>query len=230
MREDFSEIIEDEPDRIDVFAYFRMIKKHMGVILLLMVVCGLGLGFLRPGVQKTMFLGECTVYIPPYSMVEDRKVYNSTYQLYNALRLMQTQSCKDLVAEKMNVESLGEVGSFQLKRIEDTELIEIHTQSSSVELAKDLARAVAQVFVEDVGNQLGVNTIEIVDPARGFSNVVGQSTLHSVKVGCLIGFALGIFYLFVRLLFDKRLKTKEDVESYLSLPVFCVLPDMENKD
>lgn len=46
-------------------------------------------------------------------------------------------------------------------------------------------------------------------------------------MGGLGGLALGLGFLLIRMLTDKRLKTREEAEKYLGLPVYAELPDLE---
>lgn len=42
----------------------------------------------------------------------------------------------------------------------------------------------------------------------------------------LVGGVIGVGYAVLRFLFDNRLRTKEEAEKYLGIPVFCEIPEL----
>lgn len=226
-----TEWIEDEPDRIDLLRFLRKFLRYWKVLLVLMAVCGLGMGILRPGSTSTHYAAQCMVYIPPYASreVEGRQVIytNNISQLKNALGLIQSKVYRDIIAQELGVDSLSGFGSYSLSKQEGTELVTINTSSSSIEKAEELCTAVLNVFQNKAGAEVSIQSMLVVDPVTGYSTVTVTSTSRSVIRGAAIGFGLYCIYVLVKFFSDRTLHDREEAEEYLGLPVLCVIPETD---
>lgn len=227
------EVIEDEPDLIDLTKFFKTYFRSWKVLLLAIIVCGALMGTLRPGTTSTVQGASVTLYVPPYlyTEVEGRQVRisNSTAQISNALGLIQSKVYQNSVAEQLGTESLHEYGSYRVERQKDTEIITIRTVGRDQEKSMALCQAVEEVLTQQVGPEVSINEWLEVDPVTPYTNVTVTSTMRSVVIGALIGVALYTVYAAVLYFKDRTLSTKEEAETYLGIPVMAVLPVMEEK-
>ena len=54
----------------------------------------------------------------------------------------------------------------------------------------------------------------------------GPNAKKNGVLAAAVGFALGAGYAVLRYLLDNRLRTKEEAEKYLGIPVFCEIPEL----
>lgn len=226
------EVIEDEPDRIDLASFFKTYLRSWKLLVLAMVVCGALMGYLRPGTTSTVEGATVTLYIPPYVYKEidgrDVRISNNTTQISNALGLIQSKVYRDLVAEQLGADSLSGYGSYSVTRQKDTEIITIRTVGSDREKAMALCTAVKEVLTNRVGTEVSINEMLEVDPVTPYTNVTVTSTIRSVVNGALMGAALYTVYAAVVYFKDRTLATREEAEQYLGLPVMAVFPIIED--
>lgn len=226
------EVIEDEPDRIDLARFFKTYLKSWKLLVLAMVVCGALMGYLRPGTTSTVEGATATLYIPPYVYKEidgrEVRISNNTSQISNALGLIQSKVYRDLVAEQLGADSLSGYGSYSVSRQKDTEIITIRTVGRDKEKAMELCEAVKEVLTNRVGAEVSINEMLEVDPVTPYTNVTATSTMRSVMTGALIGVALYTVYAAVVYFKDRTLATREEAEQYLGLPVMAVFPIIED--
>ncbi len=225
------EVIEDEPERIDLVQIFHMFFKHWKVLLVLMAVCGVLMGVLRPGTSSTVIGARATLYIPPtvYRTVngQRRVMSNNLSQVDNALGLITSKVYRDEIAAELGTDSISNYGSYSVTRQKDTQLITIDAVSSNGDRAEKLCTAVMNVLQNSVGKTVSISDMMVVDPVRGYSNITVTSTLTSVFRGMLIGAGLYCIYVAYKYFTDRTLHSKAEAEEYLELPVLCVLPDIE---
>src|SRR5438093_2276583 len=75
-----------------------------------------------------------------------------------------------------------------------------------------------------------VDEVTIVRLASEPSEAVGGEATNSVLAGALIGLILGLVLAFVQETLDTSIGTIEDVESYLDVPVFGVIPHIDSRE
>ena len=73
---------------------------------------------------------------------------------------------------------------------------------------------------------LNVSNIEVVDKAKLSYVPSGPNVKKNTVMAGAVGFAIGVGYAVLKFLFDNRLRTKEEAEKYLGIPVFCEIPEL----
>lgn len=231
--EEIDEVIEDEPEPINAMRFVRLFFKQWKILVVLMAVCGLGWGILHPGTSSTTYGAKCTVYIPSYTSktVNGKQVVqtNNLSQVKNALGLIQSKVYRDNIAQELGTDNVGSYGSYSVSQRPDTELITINVSSRSTDDAKKLCQAVFDVFSKQIGKQLSINDMLLVDPISPYSNITATSTITSIIKGAFGGVVLYGLYSLYLFFSDRRLHSKEEVEEYLQVPVLCILPDEDHK-
>ena len=225
------EVIEDEPDRIDLLHFIHLFLKHWKVLAILMAVCGVLMGILRPGTSSTVIGARSSLYIPPTVYRTEngirRPVSNNVSQIENALGLITSKVYRDEIAAELGTGSVSDYGSYSVTRQKDTQLITVDATSSSTERAEQLCEAVIDVLKNSVGKTVFINDMLEVDPIKGYSNITVTSTLTSVIKGALIGLVLDCVYAAYKYLTDRTFHSKQEAEEYLEVPVLCVLPELK---
>lgn len=110
----------------------------------------------------------------------------------------------------------------------DTELLEISVLYGDPETAAKIANSLASVFTEKVKEVYNIENVSVIDIAE-----VNPQIFNIDKTKIILIFALGsvcfvCFILFIRLYFNNTVKTQEDLEKLLGLPVLAVIPKISN--
>ena len=116
---------------------------------------------------------------------------------------------------------------FNLTQAEVTEL-ELSVDGGLTAMINRVVQAQnGRQIIDTMKDSLNVQNIQITDQPKLSFEPVGPSIRKNAAVGGLGGLALGLGFLLIRMLTDKRLKTREEAEKYLGLPVYAELPDLE---
>lgn len=107
----------------------------------------------------------------------------------------------------------------------DSILIDITVISIDKKEAKNIANAVATVFSEEIQNLLNMQNVGIVDEAVTAKTAYNVSPLKQIILSTGIGILLSISLLFVIYYFDTSVKTEEQIEKEIGLPVIGVIPE-----
>ena len=68
--------------------------------------------------------------------------------------------------------------------------------------------------------------IEIVDKAKLSYIPSGPNIKKNTMMASLVGGVIGVGYAVLKFLLDNRLRTKEEAEKYLGIPVFAEFPEV----
>lgn len=115
--------------------------------------------------------------------------------------------------------------------VQDTPVIKLNVATKDPELAQEIANKTVQVMRVATLNFEGFDNIEILDPASLPTEASGPNRLLYLIIGTLLGGILGVGIVFGIELFDKSVKTPDDIEHKLGLRLLAIIPDykMENE-
>lgn len=119
------------------------------------------------------------------------------------------------VKEKIDVTSVGE-----------TEIIKISVQDKDREFAANLANATANVFMDVVSETMKMDNVQVIDEAKVPERPVKPRKLLNIVISGILGVMIGFGVVFLQEYLDNTIKTPEDVEKYLGLPVLGTIPSI----
>ncbi len=115
--------------------------------------------------------------------------------------------------------------NIQVTAVEDTELIEITVSNENPEYAAKIANETAKVFKEKIAEEIyKINNVYIVDQATVPSQPSNVNYLKNIVIFAFIGAVVAVAYVLILNMLDTTVKTQEDIESSIKLPVLASIP------
>lgn len=144
--------------------------------------------------------------------------------------LIKTRAVSDKVIANLKLPiSYSQFGSkVNVSLVKDTEIIKIQVTDGDPALAADIANETAEVFMETVKEIMKVENVQVIDPAQVPTSPVSPRPLMNIGIAGVLGVMLGIFIAFLKEFLDNSIKTPEDVEKYLGVPVLGTIPLVED--
>lgn len=229
LRSECSEIIDEET--IDLLELFRIILKHIKLIIILCFLFAL-VGFFGTKVFiSPKYTASTSIYLTPQISESGSLDYNSQMAnsklVTNAVNLLTQNNIMSEVAKDVGLESANSVKKcITIKNEANTEIITISATTTDPKLSKDIANDTVSTFIRTMQKNLNVRNIEVVDKAKLSYIPSGPNVKKNTLLATLVGFVIGCGYAVLRFLFDNRLRTKEEAEKYLGIPVFCEIPEL----
>jgi capsular exopolysaccharide synthesis family protein len=115
--------------------------------------------------------------------------------------------------------------NFQV--VPETQLLKVHAEDESRGLAKRIADAYAQTFIDFAkANLVGATKADISQavPAPVPTDPVKPKPTLYTLIATILGLALGLGLAFLRDATDRRLRTTEDLEAAVDIPVLARVP------
>lgn len=120
------------------------------------------------------------------------------------------------------------INKVKVNLVKDTEIIQIQVTDTDPELATRIANETAKVFMDSVKTIMHVENVQVIDKAQVPENSISPRPMLNMAIAGVLGVMLGVFFAFLVEYLDNTIKTPEDVEKYLGLPVLGAIPDMDH--
>ncbi len=221
----------NEMEEIDLLELFRAVLKYIKLIIVLCIVFGLG-GFLGTKFLITpTYTASTSIYLTPQISESGSLDYNSQMAnsklVTNVVNLLTQNNVMSEVAKDVGMENAASVKKcISVTNETNTEIVTVTATTEDPKLSKDIANGTVNTFIKTMQKNLNVRNIEIVDKAKLSYVPSGPNIKKNTMLATMVGFVLGCGYAVLRFLFDNRLRTKEEAEKYLGIPVFCEIPEL----
>jgi len=222
-------------EEIDLKELFEFVKGKLGTLAIITIaVCLIGCVY-GLFIQKPMYKSYTTVIlggnessnavitqnditlnknlVDTYAeIVKSRRVLD---QVINELRLDLTY---EELHEKINVTALN-----------NTEIIKITVNDKDAIKAKNIANVTANYFASEVVDLYNLNNVNILDKAIESEKPYNINVIKQLVIYFMIGFVLGAGILFIIFYFDRTIKSVEQVEQKIKLPILGSVQMMTGK-
>lgn len=226
MEENKRRFYEDEME-IDLKELFFALINKWYIIVLVTVLCGL-LGFLyvRFFVPET-FKSETSIYIyseKSGSMNTDLQTGTTLTKDYEVL--VRSRTVLEQVIESldlpMNYEQVNSMISVSVPA--STRIVKISVQTTDPYQAQSIANAVREISSVTIAQVMGVDAVNVVDPASLPSAKSGPSIMKYTLMGAVLGAVLVCGMIILLFLLNDTIRTQDDVEKYLGLSTLGIIP------
>lgn len=136
---------------------------------------------------------------------------------------------KDLHLD-MTVKELNEKITVQNEK--DSQVVNLSVQDTSAATAAKIANKTAQVFQKEISKIMNIDNVSILAKAEVGDNQapIKPQPLLNIAIAMVVGLMAGVGLAFLLEYFDNTIKTEQEIETILGLPVLGVIPTMEEAD
>lgn len=217
-------------ETIDLNKLFGILKKNIKYLIILPIV------FLVLSMVMT-FLFMTPKYSSSTQVLVNQKETDSemmAQQVQSDLQLVNTYS--EIIKSPRILDKVSKnlKGKYSSKEIEgmltvsnqaESQILNITVENESREAAGKVANEIANVFSNDVNKIMNVDNVSILSKADNNGNKASPKPLTNAVVGVFLGLIVALIIIFLKEILDKRIKTEEDVEELLDLPVLGTIQD-----
>lgn len=109
--------------------------------------------------------------------------------------------------------------------VSDTELIKISVNTDDPELSANIANKIAQVFSQEIKEIYEIQNLTVIDKAVVDNEPYNVNILKQVVIYLLAGVVISFAVVFVIYYFDNKIKSVEEVEQKIGLPILGSVPN-----
>lgn len=219
-------------EEISLRDLYYILKKWIALIIILPIIAvaisgAISYFVLEPEYQTftTLMVGKPKDYISENKLEYNELMLNqklvSTYGEIVKSRLVTDKVINNLGLE---ISFEGFRNKVNVNLVKDTEIIKIQVTDNNPMLAAKIANETAQVFMEGVQTIMKVENVQVIDVAQVPSRPISPRKMLNMAIAGVLGLMVSVFIAFLVEFLDNSIKTPEDVEKYLDLPVLGAIP------
>lgn len=221
---------------LDLKDFFHIIKKRIKLIFIITITCTLISGILNFFVIKPTYEAKTSIVIGKSdNNLSDKSQYN-----YNDI--MMFQKLVKTYAEIGMSRTVSENASSKLKNISadklqsiitvtpqaDTQIVEFKVENSDPQEAYLIMNAVTNAFIQESKRIYPSENVQVMDAAQIPQKPIKPKKALNLAIAFFIGLIVSIGLTFILEYTDNTVKTEEDVNRYLGIPVIGVVPKVNN--
>lgn len=219
----------NEDVEIDLVEIWQVIKKQFGLLVVIVILCAILAGVISKFFIAPKYTSSSTIFLTPSiseSGVVDFTSQNSNEKLVNnVMALLVQDNILSEVAKQTGMESIEELrDQIEVSNDTNTTLVKVEATTLDPKLSKNIVNSMVNIFIDTMQENLNLKNIEIVDKAKLSYEPSGPNVKKNILIGAAAGFVIDALIVVLKVLTNTRLKSKEEAEKYLNLPVFCELP------
>jgi capsular polysaccharide biosynthesis protein len=220
---------------VELKEYFNIIRKRLLLIVVITLLSSFTAALVSYFFIKPIYKADISVII--------RKNNNDSQTNYNDIMMYQkqvkgygemakTRTVAEHVVNKLNLDmSPDELRSMvSVAPKGDTEFITITVKSKDAEQAMQIANQLAKSLKEVSINVLGEDNVKLLDMAELPSRPDTPKPLLNVAIAFFMGIMVSVGIVFLIEYLDNTIKTQEDVEKLIGVPVIGTIPLVEEEE
>lgn len=217
-------------ETIDLREYLAIIKKKAWIIAAITAVTTFVSAFLSFFVLSPVYEAKTTLIVNT-DQKNDDTITGDEFSVTQRLAVTYGEIIKSRTVLEPVIKNLGlDITYEELSKmitvspVKDTQIINISVQDTNPLKAKDIANSIPEVFTKEVKRITKANSVEVIDKAVEPLSPIKPNKLMNVLIAFVLGIMIGLFVVFLIEYMDNKMKTPQDVEKHLDLPILGVIP------
>lgn len=227
--------MEHDIDTLDLRELFFILLKHLKLILIFAVLAlatsaVVTFYILTPQYETftTLMLGkpadELTVsQINNQDILTNQKLIGTYAEI--ATSNVVTNKVVGLLGNGLTASELK--SKVKVTLLNNTAVIKVAVRDTDPERAALIANETAQTFMLEVANIMKIDNVQIIDFAEVPQTQVSPRVSLNLAISLILGLMLGVFTAFLIEFLDRSIKTPEEVQHLLGLPVLGMIPEIQ---
>lgn len=221
-------------ETIELRELLEILLKRKLLIIIMTVLCTVAGGVYSVFLITPMYNAETTMMVNGAKNMTDiaSSLDIGSINLSQKLVVTYGEIVKSRIVLEQTIDSLKLDMTYEqllrkttAQQVGGTEILKIAVQDEDPAQAAVIANKISDVFVKEVMRILKVNNVETIDKAIPIEKPVNVKTALNIAIAMILGLMLGVFTAFVLEYMDNTIKTENDVQKHLDLPVLGLIPD-----
>lgn len=208
---------------LDLSMFITALKKNWKLFILIPVVFVVISLLITIFLMKPKYEANTQVLVNQKESKEQYRAQEvqSNIQLVNTYsEILKSPRILEDVAKKDKNLSASEIGNMlTVTKQADSQILNVSVENHSKADAERIANEIVSVFSKDMPKIMDIDNVSILSKADGTASKVSPNLSQNLAIGLVLGLVLTIVIIIFKELFDRRIKTEEDVIRELDIPV-----------
>lgn len=223
----------EEITTIDIGQFCKLLKKNLKLIMLTSILCALIAFAITTFLLPKKYASTSSIYLVPKineqtGTIDSNALAANAKQVNNYMVMIKGENILSKVAKELNIDT-GEISSsLSVSNMTNTEIIQVTATTREPKKSQQIVKTTITTFFNEVKEKLEIKNMTILNDAKENKSPVSPNIKLNSILGILLGMLASCGYVLAKFLFDKCLRTKNDVENYLGIPVLAEIPYYED--
>ncbi|WP_081015935.1 YveK family protein [Paraclostridium sordellii] len=219
-------------ETIDLKEYFLIIKKKAWIIALITSMAMLASGIISFFVLSPVYQTKTTLIVnsdkaPGTDVITGDQISVSQKLAVTYGEIIKSKTVLDEVANQLKIK-----GGYQtiekkltVSPVADTQILEISVEDTNPQRAADIANTIPAAFTKEVKRITKANNVEVIDKAIVPKSPIKPNKIMNIMISAILGIMASLFVIFLLEYMDNKIKSPQDIEKHLGLPLLGVIPN-----
>lgn len=215
-------------ETIDIKEMLEYFKNKLSIIILITAIVGIIGCIYGLFIQVPIYKSSSTIVLISdtseltYNEVSLNKNLVGTYT-----EIIKSKRVLNQVIENLDLNySYSQLyNNVEISSVANTEIIKITISDKDGVIAKNIANDIAEVFAKEIPELYSISNVNILDTAETPISPSNVNIFKQLILYIMCGLVLGLGLVFVLYYFDRTIKTVEQVEVKIGLPVLGTVQD-----
>lgn len=206
---------------INLKELYRVIKERLWIVLLitLLATCA--------GMIKSVFFTTPLYESSTRIIIDADSDYRNTLQV-----IIEDSVVLEKVIKKLDIETSPEslAGQINVASMNNSQVVSISVFDTNPVQASKIANTTAEVFKEEIPNIIGFDGVHFLSKAKVNPYPINEDQSRTITIAFVLGLIFGIGLALLLDSLDDSIKSEDDVEELLGLPVVGVVSKMTKRN
>jgi len=223
-------------ETISLRELFAVLRKRLWLIVLITIIAATVSAVISFFVLTPVYESKTQILVNQAK--SDEQLYNTqtvqtNVQLISTYNdIIKSPAILDKVIKELKLDKSAQSlsGQIQVTNAEDSQVAQIVVQDTSAKRATEIANTTASVFKKEVPKIMNVDNVSVLSKATlgESASPVKPQPLMNIAIAVVVGLMVGIGLSFLLEYLDNTLKTEQDIENLLELPVMGVITTIKD--
>jgi capsular polysaccharide biosynthesis protein len=224
-------------ETISLKELFQTLRKRLWLIVLITAIATVTSGIVSYFFLTPIYQSSTQILVNKAN--SDQQIYNigeiqTNLQLINTYSvIIKSPAILEKVQEELDIDrSIEELnGQIQVASEKDSQVFSVTVNDPDPALAAEIANKTAEVFKEEIVKIMKIDNVSILSKAEVKENQqpVKPKPLLNIAIAFVVGLMTGVGLAFLLEYLDNTVKTEQDIERHLQLPVMGVVGVIESQ-
>lgn len=224
-------------ETISLQELFTTLKKRLGLIIILTILAVIIAGVVSYTLLTPIYQTSTQILVNQ-EQTEATQLTNQNIQ--TDLQLINTYSViikspaiLDQVAQQLDLGLTAEQlnSKITVSNAENSQVVNVSVEDADPAIAVDIANTTADVFQTEILELMNVDNVSILSPAvlKEDPTPIKPNPMLNMAIAAVIGLMLGLGIAFLLEYLDTTIKSDQDIEDVLGIPVLGMISPIEEK-
>ena len=224
-------------EELELKDFFKYVLSKQIVVLICVIITLIIGGFYTFNLKEPMYKSNTTIVLTAEKDSNNGAITQNDLTINKSLvstysQIIKSKKVLKQVIENLNLKlSLGELSSMvSVESISNTEIISITVSNKDSKKAYKIANEIARIFTKEIVSLYNIQNVNIVDIAEESKLPYNMNYVKDVIIYIMIGFLVGYTIIIMSFYFDNSIKSTEEIETKLKLPILGTVPSSSKKN